>query len=95
MLEGYKPFKPSATKPLYENRGTFGSYPAAYTGEIYDDVGLRKAMMSDRNAPVKEMNEKHGLSDAIKERKPWKPTQTRKVKLTRNIATMRINRHNI
>jgi hypothetical protein len=95
MVEGYKPFRPSNIKPLYETGGAFSPYPPAYANEKYDDVALRHAMMSDRNAPVKRMNEKYGLSEQIKERKPWRPNNARKTKLTRGTACIGINRHNI
>jgi len=52
-------------------------------------------MMADRNAPVKKMNEKYKLSEAMKERKAWRPNNYRKSKMTPSTACMGINKHKI
>jgi len=95
LIDGFKPFVPSSyVKCLSSNTGTFDPFPA-WSSDPYDDIALQRSMMADRNAPVKKMNAKYGLSEALCERKAWRPNQFRKSKMTPSTACMGINKHKI
>jgi hypothetical protein len=52
-------------------------------------------MMPDRHAPVKEMMVKHGLSEAMLERKPFKPNSFARSRVTRGVCLLGINKHKL
>lgn len=93
LKEGYKAFVPSSYTKSGEN-STFEKFPE-YKHNPYSEKILRRTMMPERHHPVKETMAKHGLSEALLERKPFRPNSFQKSKLTRGTVLMGINKHNI
>lgn len=93
LKEGYKPFSPSSyTKSSHQ--ATFSVFPE-YSHDLYSEKMLRRTMMPDRHAPVKEMMVKHGLSEAMLERKPFKPNSFARSRVTRGVCLLGINKHKL
>jgi len=93
MKEGYKAFVPSSyTKTSHQ--ATFEKFPS-YKTNPYSEKILRRTMMPERHHPVKETMQNCGLSEALLERKPFRPNSFQKSKMTRGTCLMGINKHNI
>ena len=67
----------------------------ALSADPYDDIAIVQSMKPDRHNPVKKMQEKYGMSEALRERKQWRPNSFRKSKMTPSTACMGINKHKI
>lgn len=93
LKEGYKAFVPSSYTKTGEN-STFERFPQ-YKHNPYSEKILRRTMMPERHHPVKEVMQSHGLSEALLERKPFRPNSFQKSKLTPGTCLMGINKHNI
>lgn len=91
LKEGFKAFVPSACTRSAVDDSTFEKFPE-YMSTEFSEKMLRKYMMPDRNGPVKEMMLKHNLSEAIIERKAFRPNSFSKTKMTRSVCLMNIGR---
>jgi len=95
LVAGYKAFFPSSyVKSLSSQDGTFEPF-TAWSADPYDDNAIVQSMKPDRHNPVKKMQEKYGMSEALRERKQWRPNSFRKSKMTPSTACMGINKHKI
>lgn len=93
LKEGYKAFVPSSYTKSGE-ASTFEKFPS-YKSNPYSEKVLRRTLMPERHHPVKETMAKHGLSEALLERKPFRPNSFQKSKMTRGTCLMGINKHNL
>lgn len=91
LKEGFKPFVPASFTKSTVDTSTFDPFPE-YMPTEFSEKMLRKYMMPDRNCPVRETMLKHKLSDAIMERKSFRPNSFSKTKMTRSICLMNIKR---
>lgn len=94
MKEGYKAFVPSSFTKSSVDDSTFEKFPE-YMPTEFSEMMLRKYMMPDRNGPVIEMMKKHGLSEAMIERKAFKPNSFCKSKPTPSVCLMNISSRNL
>jgi len=94
LVEGYKAFVPSSFHKSHRNDATFDKHPA-YANNPYSEKTLRRTLMPERHHPVKETMANCGLSEAMQERKPFRPNSFSKSKMTRGTCLMGINKHNI
>jgi len=94
LKEGYKPFIPSSFTKSSVDASTFEPFPE-YMSTEFSEKMLRKYMMPDRNGPVKESMLKHNLSEAMAERKPFRPNSFSKSKMTRSVCLMNISSRHV
>lgn len=77
---------------IYFLSSVFEKYPENQS-DPYDERIVNRAQLPLRRNPVKIGME--GLSDSIKERKPFKPSNIPKSKLTKGTCLVGINKHNV
>lgn len=79
-----KIFRPSSP-PKAGHNGTLNPFPEA-APEPFDEHVIRRAQLPARRQPV--MRQMAGMSEAIRERKPFRPSSGPRSALTRSVATM-------
>jgi hypothetical protein len=87
-----KPFCPSSPPKLGNHSATFESFPE-YKTDPYDEKAVQRGVLPDRHLPRKTADVSQ--SDNIKERKPFKPSNPAKQRVTVPTALMGITKHHV
>jgi hypothetical protein len=87
-----KPFCPSSPSKFGNHSATFEKFPS-YSNDAYDEKAVANFVLPDRHLPRKraDMNQ----PDSIKERKPFKPSNPAKGRVTVPTALMGITKHHV
>jgi hypothetical protein len=93
LKEGYKAFVPNSFKKEGE-QGFFEKF-TEYSPEVFDERLKRRTVLPQRHHPVKEVMEMMGMSEAMIERKAFKPNSFPKTRFTPGKELNGINAHTL
>jgi hypothetical protein len=96
LKEGFKAWVPNnfgnASGPYHKVSNYFGGVPT-YSSEKFDEHAANNLTLPDRRIPVARSMDMHGVSDAIKERKPFKPNNFIRHGVTRGTVLLGCNQY--
>ena len=86
VADDFKIFKPSSP-PKAGHNGTLNAF-TEHMPDPFSEKTVRRAAMPGRRLPVAEATA--GMKEALRERKPFRPSSTPKTSVVKSVATMNL-----